>query len=155
MKKNFAIVSLLILAFWGFVTESHAQKGKVSSKESTNSKINTKDSKDLAKLIEQAIVWLKAKEYEKCFRRFVPPKTIKQWEETGNFESNLNTFRNEKVDRLLKILKKIKGTQAEFSELNGEFRATFYFEPTQDMTGVAKSGKMIFVKIDKLWYVLN
>ena len=155
MKRTFAIVGLLILAFWGLVAESNAQKRRFPPKESTNSKINAKDSKDLAKLIEQGIVWLEAKEYEKCFRRFVPPKIIKQWEETGNFEGNLKTFRNEKVDTLLKLLKKIKGTQAEFSELDGESRATFYFEPTQDMTGVAKSGKMYFVKIYKLWYVLK
>ena len=76
MKRTFAIVCFSILAFWGLATESNAQKLKVLPEESTGSETNTEDSKDLAELIEQGIVWLEAKEYEECFRRFVPPKII-------------------------------------------------------------------------------
>jgi hypothetical protein len=101
-------------------------------------------------LIPEATRLLEKKEYKKVLELLVPPELMAKLTEKSNLDDFAKEFGQEKAGQLLAMLKAIKGVKPEMDK-EGK-RATYQLkEKVKDVP----RDKIIFVKIDKYWYVQN
>jgi hypothetical protein len=91
--------------------------------------------------IPEGIRLLEAKEYAKFLKNFVSPDVLKKLTEKQTLEEFAKEFGEEKAARLLKALQTIKDAKPEL-DADGK-KATYKL----------KERPLIFVKIDKYWYI--
>jgi hypothetical protein len=103
---------------------------------------------ELESAIPEAIRLLEAKEYVTFLKNFVAPVHLKKLAEKGSLEEFAKEFGRTKSGRLLKVLKSIKDAKPELGD-EGK-KATFKLK--EEVEG---KKTIVFVKVDKFWYIQN
>jgi hypothetical protein len=96
--------------------------------------------------IPEAIRLLEAKDYAKLLKNFVKPEDFKRITEQMPLEDFAKEFGKAKADGLMAALKAIKDVKPKLEE--DDKKATFVFKEP-----IGGKESMIFVKVDKYWYI--
>ncbi|MBN2756734.1 MAG: hypothetical protein JXR51_06105 [Bacteroidales bacterium] len=132
--KQFIIISIFILSLF---TSCKTQKQTTQNPQ-----------KELKYAITYAINLLENQNYEMFLSKFIEPDQFGKTIEESKLKEFAEMFKIKKAEQLLNVLKSIKNSEPEYNTDNSE--ATFNVDKE-----IASKNKIIFKKLENLWYIAN